>query len=432
MLSAANQSLVTRDQALQGLRILLDQQATAQTIAGCGVPVDGVVQIEYLRYKPRLRCVSMIRLHDGSQDRRFVLTAFPSASYERHREKIAHHVDTAGCWHDDLHQIRIDQFPFDPGLRHIAKCFEPASRHRLLWRTLGWKSHPDQFSIDSLAYKPGRRYVASTSQIAVESTTRAQPCYTIKFHAGSQFTETWQRLQSVSTIDVSSPKVVGYNEHYRTIALNWVSGQLFADYVSQQRLAGAELYEIGCQLARLHSCRLPTQLVPAAAPHELRELAETVGFLCPKLESLATQIAMETQLQLTSTTRPHTIIHGDFYAKQVLVDQGGIKFIDFDQAGLGSPDQDVGNFVAKLFWQALNQGLAQGYAEQCADIFLDGYRSGRNGFDEHAYRAQLAASLIRCATHPFRRALRDWEETTHRLLQLAHSALHSSDLLMHS
>ncbi len=432
MLSAANQNLATRDQALQGLRVLLDQQATTQAIAGCGVPVDATAQIEYLRYKPQQRCISMIRLHDGSHARRFVLTAFPALAYERHRAKTALHVGWTGGWHDDLHRIRIDQFPFDPGLRHIAKCFEPASRNRLLRRTLGRNLHPDQFNMDWLAYKPGRRYVASTSKIAVESTTRVQPCYTLKFYTDSQFAETLQRLLSVNSIDFSSPKVVGDNERYQTIALDWASGQVFADYVSQEILASAELFEIGYQLARLHNCRLPAQLVPAAAPHRLEELAEYVGFISPKLESLAWYAATETQLQLASLTRPLTMIHGDFYAKQVLVEQGGIKFIDFDQAGLGSPDQDVANFVAKLHWQAINQGSAQAYAEQCANIFLDGYRSGRHGFDERAYRVQLAASLIRCSTHPFRRAMPDWEETTHQLLQLAHSALHHSDLLMHS
>lgn len=432
MLSVANQRLATRDQELQGLRILLDQQATTQAIAGFGLPVDGTAQIEYLRYKPQLRCISMVRLSDGSQDRRFVLTAFPASSYERHRAKTAQHLGSPSCYHDDLHRIRIDQFPFDPGLRHIAKCFEPASRNRLLRRTLGQKTLPDQFSMNSLAYKPGRRYVAGISEFAVESTTRTQPYYTLKFYTDSQFAETLQRLQSVNSIDIFSPKVVGNNEHYRTIALDWVSGQLFADYVSQERLAGAELFEIGGQLARLHNCHLPTQSVPAAAPHELKELADYIRFICPQLESLAKQTATETQLQLASMTRPCTLIHGDFYAKQVLVDQGGVRFIDFDQAGLGAPEQDVGNFVAKLHWQAINQGLAQAYVEQCADNFLDGYRSGRRGFDERAYRVQLAASLIRCSTHPFRRAMPDWEETTHQLLQLAHSALRCSDVLMHA
>lgn len=432
MLSAANQSLAMRDPALRGLRILLDEQATAQALAERGLDVAGTTHIEYLRYKPQLRCISVVRWQNGSQDRRFVLTAFPESVYERHRAKTANNAFPPHCWHDDVNRIRIDQFPFDPGLRHIAKCFEPASRNRLLRRTLGWKSHPDQFTMDSLAYKPGRRYVASASDNTVKYTTPAQPSFTFKFYADSPFAATLQRLQSVNSIDICSPQVVGFNEHYRAIALEWVRGQLFAEDLSQERLADTELFEIGCQLARLHNCCLPTQLVPAVAPHELEELAEYIGFLSPQLGRLASQLATETQFHLASMKSPSTMIHGDFYAKQVLVDQGRIEFIDFDQAGVGSPYQDVGNFVAKLYWQAINQGLAQAYVEQCADIFLHGYRNNVNGFDERAYGAQLAASLIRCATHPFRRAMQAWEETTLQILKLAHCSLHSSDLLIHS
>ena len=45
---------------------------------------------------------------------------------------------------------------------------------------------------------------------------------------------------------------------------------------------------------------------------------------------------------------PMRFIHGDFSAGQVLVDDSGVKLIDFERIGPGDPLIDLGSFVARL------------------------------------------------------------------------------------
>ena len=121
-----------------------------------------------------------------------------------------------------------------------------------------------------------------------------------------------------------------------------------------------------------------------------------------------------------------TLIHGDLCARQVLITERDVRLIDFDSAGLGERYQDLGNFVAKLHWQRMRLEMdGESFVERHADAFLRGYRHRNPDFVERSFRIQLAAGLIRCATHPFRHAHSDWEDCAYRLLMLARSALRS-------
>ena len=49
--------------------------------------------------------------------------------------------------------------------------------------------------------------------------------------------------------------------------------------------------------------------------------------------------------------RPSRIAHNDFYDDQMLVlPDGGIAMVDFEETGPGDPMLDVGNFLAHLRW----------------------------------------------------------------------------------
>ncbi|MCC6511482.1 MAG: aminoglycoside phosphotransferase family protein [Pirellulaceae bacterium] len=418
-------SILERERSLVGLEVLLDPELTARAIQDCGVPLDGGLQTEYLRYKPGRRCISLVRAKVAGTEQRFVLSAFPPSHFAKQLAKTSDAQTQGKCWQTIAHRLRIDRFPYDPGLRHIQKCFDERERSRLLRRVMGRDARLDQISLETLAYKPGRRFVTSVRlENDSTSSTQAEPLYTLKFYAGSLFKHTLRRLQSMQSVDIESPKVVASHEHYQVIAFDWIHGRLLADIVESDQVDDSLLMEVGHQLARVHNCRPTTPANPSASAHDLSDLAEYIGFLCPDLAVLAEKTVRVTQVRLADSQQQSTFIHGDFYAKQVLVDGSAVKFIDFDQAGLGNPYQDVGNFVAKLYWQSIRLGKSVSHLSAQADAFLLGYRGHFRGFDEQDYRVHLAAGLIRCATHPFRRAMQNWPDATRQLLMLAQHALH--------
>jgi len=51
--------------------------------------------------------------------------------------------------------------------------------------------------------------------------------------------------------------------------------------------------------------------------------------------------------QLTSIdAESHTLIHRDFHEKQIIVDEGRARLVDFDTLAMGDPAIDIGNFLA--------------------------------------------------------------------------------------
>jgi aminoglycoside phosphotransferase (APT) family kinase protein len=164
--------------------------------------------------------------------------------------------------------------------------------------------------------------------------------------------------------------------------------------------------------------------------HDLHELAHYISLICPQLAKLATLVVNQTMTRLSSLRPTFGMIHGDFYGKQVLVQDSQIRFIDFDQAGIGDRYQDIANFIAKLYWRAMQLSDvaftdAAERAAELADSFLAGVITGFPSLNVAACKAHLAAALIRCATHPFRRARNNWAAETELLLKLAHSKLNS-------
>ncbi|MEZ6136403.1 MAG: phosphotransferase [Pirellulaceae bacterium] len=443
MLSAANHSIVIRNRDLAGLATLLDANRTAEQLMQCGLPLDGPLHIDYLRYKPGRRCISLVTTSIAGTEQRFVLTALPESTFVKQQARAAAAESEtmhwqAKSWQDSVQRIRIDQFPFDLGLRHIEKCFDSGERRRLLRRVLGKDTNHADLHLETLAYKPSRRYVAAgmiandcaaqTSDSMLPSTVK--PIITFKFYSRSQFSQTWQRLQSVQDVFNAAPRTVASHERYKVIAMEWIQGNLLADLIASGQDADTLFFDVGSALARLHRCDSVRGAPAAAAGHALDDIASYIGFICPHLAELANRTINDTVCRLVELRKPRALIHGDFYAKQVLIDRDAthdaVRFIDFDQAGLGNPYQDVGNFVAKLYWQQLVLGQNISAVEEMAEPFLTGYRSGVGEFDEQAYRAQLSAGLIRCATHPFRRAMFDWPAIMCQLLMLARHVLQAT------
>ncbi|MCA9125721.1 MAG: aminoglycoside phosphotransferase family protein [Planctomycetales bacterium] len=417
MQCGVNKSIADRDPDLPGLNVLLNAHALTEKLCEHDIRVEGIPQIIYVRYKPGRRCISLVQVDPSDSVQWFVLTALTKYDFLKQFKKGTSW-EASPSRQEAAQSIRIDRFPFDPGLKHVAKCFDETNRQRLFRRIFadGSEIEPSNFGVATLAYKPGKRYVA----------VGCQPQKTFKFYCAYQYMPTLRRLLGIQSADIGPPKLERYNERYRVAAFEWVDGHLLSDALGSEGSHDATCCEVGRQLARLHHCRIPAKAELSAIAHPLEELAGYIAFLVPELKPLADEVVSGINASLVADHTAVGLIHGDFYAKQVICAPGRIRFIDFDQAGLGNPYRDVGNFVAKLYWQSVSLNQELTLAENCAESFLRGYRHGIFRFDEHAYRVQLSAGLVRCATHPFRRARKNWPKVTERLLLLARSVLRQS------
>ena len=135
------------------------------------------------------------------------------------------------------------------------------------------------------------------------------------------------------------------------------------------------------------------------------------------------RLVHEIEAALVRIQGPPTWIHGDFYAKQVLVGPQGVRFIDFDEARRGLALEDLGNFLAHLEHRAIRGDISRELLSHCGEQLLAGYRSP---LDLRQLQALTAASLFVLAPHAFRRGQSDWPSSTEHVLDRVEQLLELS------
>ena len=122
--------------------------------------------------------------------------------------------------------------------------------------------------------------------------------------------------------------------------------------------------------------------------------------------------------------RPTGIAHNDFYDDQMLVLRDGrIALVDFEEAGPGDPMLDVGNFLAHLKWASCfgrkKKGDGSGaYYQQFRSAALE-----RLGWSENDLAFREAVCLFRVCTNTIRHPQGDWRNRLEAGLTLVNQTL---------
>ena len=150
-----------------------------------------------------------------------------------------------------------------------------------------------------------------------------------------------------------------------------------------------------------------TRALPEGEP-ALPELTDATEALDPFVESW----------------RPSHMAHNDFYDDQMLVlPDGRIALVDFEEAGPGDPILDVGNFLAHLRWGA---HFGREKEVEAVAAFHDVFRSAaleRFGWNERELALREAVCLFRVCTNAIRHPREDWRDRLQAGLSLVNETL---------
>ena len=425
--AAANQQIVARDTDLPGLKHLLAPDDLHRPLTNLLQTLD-LRQIErtYLRYKPHRRCVAILEVTTDYGQELVTATAMTPDSWSRWKQKTRDDPATGLVHAVDEHRVRLERFPQDRQLRQVAKLYDPEYapkmiRHILPQEKSFRKLPADQILLDRLAYKPARRLVVSLSP-ANAALNDDHSKYTVKCHSTATFAAIAERIHAARLLQIPHASLASVSERYFVTTSKWVTGNNLTTLLSEESstLNADILRQVGTQLADLHNCPIPhhiglPQLHKDSVQLELQRLGETLKFLCPALASHLELVISQVSALLPDNAQD-TLIHGDFYARQVIVNSSTISFIDLDELSVGSRWYDVGNFVAKLHWHQVRGQLTPHRMEWAVEHFLDGYRE-RTTWNEAGFRASLALGLLRSMPHTFRQAGHHWPQLLTRLLQ---------------
>lgn len=425
MLSAPDAKLVQHDRSLPGLALLLDPDAMVEQLRRL-LPDAGIraATARYLRYKPFTNCLAGYRLSAASGEFDIYAKAHrPDAIEKLEKARSRHRVpDGLGLGRIVLNSVSVvaAAFPNDDKLQILRRWSDTGRRHKLLKR-LVHRSPLAQGELEVLGYKPERRIVA---RIVGPDGCRGvlRGCLAGAF---AQSTAGARAFQSRGALRIA--RCLGTSGRDHALALEWLPGRPLADVlVDDDAFQSSTLVSIGAALAELHGQQVECLPVQTLAQESCRlgAVARAMAFVCPHIARRVLDLPSRILARLP-LSRVQSI-HGDFYAKQVLLSGDAVAFIDFDEAAIGDPTTDLATFLAHLERNVLAGRLSRGRLELSADLLLDGYRRVTSMLPLQGLEARLAGSLLCLAPHPFRDREPDWRDRIEAILARAYAVLDRS------
>lgn len=421
MLSESDADIARRSPSLPGVAVLLDDEAFRERLQA-SLPGSALQRTtrRYVRLKPG---TNLLVAYDGSS------SAGPVALHAKaHRADAPEKMEKAGerrgaagrlgagrlVWPDLA--VEVCLFPNDNKLRVLGRLDDPASRSRLFHELFGDGRDPREAVLEPLSYKPERRFVARL-------VTPGHLPVVLKAYDEGGFSAAQQVCAAVrDTGLLAVPSLVGQSARRRVLALGWLEGAALVDALPGPHGSQAA-WQTGAALASFHrgtGVRLPMRHRDGEARHVLA-VAQGVAFLRPAWEARVRDLGFRIAAALAALPEFAEPIHGDFHPKQAVLGRDRVGLVDFDEATLGDPAWDLGNFCAHLDVEALVGRLDPGRLGPLREAFLEGAGAGR----ECRRRSHLghAAGLFRLAPHFFRTGRPGWEGPTGLCLDAVASLL---------
>lgn len=121
---------------------------------------------------------------------------------------------------------------------------------------------------------------------------------------------------------------------------------------------------------------------------------------------------------------PASLAHNDFYDDQLLVlPDGRMVLVDFEETGPGDPLLDVGNFLAHLGWSSTIGSAERAAAKAAYRVMFRDAALERFGWDERELALREAVCLFRMCVFPVMRPQPDWLAKLERGLSLVNETL---------
>ncbi len=421
MLSAADQSLVHRDTRLPGLAKLLDENQFLEALREAA-PEAGLVAARrtYIRYKPGMNCLVRYELHNAEGIINVYAKTFqPDAHAKLIKAAQRPFVEgLAGAGRIILKPapIQVCTFPNDDKLNTLVRLGDPEKKQQLISRIMKHDlASSCEAQVETLQYKPERRYVASLSH-------NQEPNAAVKFYSSHAYKNAKINAKHVSDwTDNLFPKLIGWSDRHHALAFEWINGITLSEAFESPDFDIQWIQSLAVELSEFHSLRLKGKRQKNNTIHASKLVAQArgIGFLYPAFEQHANRLVSGLTRALESLPDLNCRIHNDFYAKQVLCTDQGIRLVDSDDLIYGHPAADIGLFIAHLERNAISGGLDALQVAPLTQMLLDNY--GRDSACDIAgvTGVYTAMGLIQLAHHPYRTCQPGWEKLMEQLLDRA-------------
>jgi hypothetical protein len=281
--------------------------------------------------------------------------------------------------------------PLDPALPALT---EPPGRlaERLAEAGVTVPAPAAEPTIVPESYKPGDRVVLRIGRHVLKAYGDERACE--RGEAG---------LRLAASLPVRTPRAEACFRDLRLTVQSAVDGASPAPEAAAARA--------GELVRRLQAA--PIVPLRRAPPDRLLTLVEEKAAVAARLlPELTRRLARLVERLRRAAPAPSELVlaHGDFDADQLLeADEGEPFILDFDDVCMADPALDLATYLADLVQGG--EGDRQALAAVRA-LLLAGYGASPPALDWH-----LAAKIVARTTHPFQRALPDWDERLERMVR---------------
>jgi len=411
----ADNSLILRERDdIPGLECLLSPVKMLETLRTYITHQEIIsAQKRYIRYKPETNCIAKYDVTGGRGKFSIYAKAYRAGddiklqkAAQRHKQhsKSEHvHIDT------EQHLV-IYLFPHDEKLKLLPRLLDPDTRSGLLERVL---NEPERFAncdLEVLQYKPERRLVAKLISPTGEQAV-------LKLYTRERFLHALGAVGE-KVLGERLLNVIGRSDKHRIIVYQWLEGQCLTQEYQSVRFHQQQLENVGEYLTHFHAHRRRNSLKTketALVIGELQQLALGVAHLLPQEQQRVQVLVDNLSRALNKLKGSKVRIHGDFYAKQVLLGTPGVHFIDLDDVCRWYREYDLGLFIAHLIRDCLANRLPASFAMSYQEALLKGYREQRQ-YKLKRVELFTAVGLLQLAHHPFRNAEPNWPQGIRAIL----------------
>lgn len=413
MLQASDKYIIEKDNALPGLRVMLDSEEFLKQLKEVFLLEPISVKPTYVRYKPNTSCLVRYEMETELGVKNVYARAHRKDALEKLEKARLSNLKGESCCVINGKALIIYKYPFDRKLKYLPRLVNEEIHHKVLKKSLPNDLLEQNISIQPLVYKPERRFVAK-----LEGTN----CTTVlKMYNQENLIRAKVNADSfVSKGNLCVARNLGYSSKYGTLTFEWLEGHLLREAFLKPNFDVSKLYQVGTALANLHS-QFPDNLQERTSKNHLTKLFELSTWFQAVHPELAPRICM--LVQHISNTLPEmpsriTTVHGDFHSKQVLLRQDTVGIIDLDEAFLGDPAFDLGLFIAHLEYDALRNLFPSSLVSIASEAFLEGYRE-TTGFLPPNINLYAAMGLLSLSPHFFRNRFPNWPEQTELIVARA-------------
>ncbi len=384
------------DTAFPYLKVMLDSDAMAkrfQDILFEQVPTQRVTlcQIERIKFKPGISCLISYRLqitneeNSQAQDHLLCAKSYPPGESDAHFAKTQkqHWVPTlfaASVIHvPDLSMV-VWQFPNDRKLAHLPQLIDSDFLQTQILPPMiaaNWGNdwQISEFQQQLVHYAPEHTCtVRLCLRLQQANSGHEQSCVlygkTFYNEDGAEterlMQELWQS-ESRQTGVLGMARPLGYQSEQRFQWQLGLPGKTLLDSEGDPIAFPRQIAQAARVVATLHqsktSCRRIVTLAESLT--HLRTVQQQVAALRPEYREAVDALVAHLLCQAEHLSeQPQALLHGDLHLQNFLITQAQpcsegyhpsqtIALIDLDTLALGSPWQDVGSFVAGLYYRGI-------------------------------------------------------------------------------